>query len=258
MPEPDPIANNATTPTPPPAAGAPPATPPPTADAGATLLGGEVDPWECADWQKNVPEKFRDEKGEIRIKELAKSFSHLEKRIGSAELPPKDADGYKVDVKLPEGVTMGEPELKGFLKACHGAGFTNKQVQFVMDKYSEVLGSFTDQRDKATSDLKTQWGEGYDANIALAQKAYLKLVPEADRGLFQKAGNNPAVIRLLAVLGKDLTEDKIKAGEPSTGNAESIEALMKSPAYWDPKNPDHTRVKNQVKMYFENKYKKAV
>ncbi len=221
-----------------------------------TLLGSAADPWEAPGWEKLVPEKFIDEKGGIKIRDIAKSYAHLEKRIGSGELPPKDETGYKVDVKLPDGVEVSDENRKSFLKSCHAVGMTNKQVQFALDKYGEILNRFADSRDQTVAGLKKDWAEGYDENMGFAQKALDALVDEGDRAVLLKAGNNPALIRLLARLGKDLKEDTPPAGE-YVSSGDDIESLQKSKAYWDPKDPEHGKVKTKVTAYYEQKQRKS-
>lgn len=221
------------------------------------LLSVESDPWEAADWQKNVPEKFKDEKGELKIKELAKSYVHIEKRVGSGDVPPKTAEEYKVDVRLPSGVDLTPERRTEFLKSCHSAGMTNKQVQFVMDKYSDVLQQFTDDKDSTIAGLKKEWGESFDGNMDLARKAFEALVDEPDRAAMLKIGNNPALIRMLARLGAELKEDSPPTGEGIGVGDVDIDVLMKSHAYWNKQDPEHEKVKAKVSAYFAKKSRKS-
>lgn len=225
-----------------------------------TLLSpdSDSDPWNAKDWQKLIPEKFRDEKGEIKIKELGKSYSHLEKKLGSGDMPPKTPEEYKIEVKLPAGVTIPEDKHKEFLKSCHGSGMTNKQVQFVMDKYGEILHQLTDDKEVTIAGLKKDWGEDFEKNLGMAHKAMLKLVDdETDRASILKVGNNPALIRLFARLGKDMQEDNPPSGGEFSSSDEDIEVLQKSKAYWDAKDPEHSKVKAKIKAHYEGKYRKT-
>ncbi len=230
------------------------------ADSAQTAQDNQ-DPWEAEDWHKLVPEKFRDEKGELKIKDIAKSYIGLEKKLGAGEAPPKTPDEYKIDIKLPEGVELNKEQMKSFLASCHATGMTNKQVQHVMDRYAGVIGEqFKGQvstKEQAEAELKKVWGDSYGENVAFAQKAFNALADDIDRAAVNQVGNSPAVLKMLAKIGRNLKEDTSPTGSPATGiTEEEIQTLQRSKAYFDPKDPEHNAVKSKVTAYYQRKFTK--
>lgn len=206
-----------------------------------------------------VPEKFRTAEGALNQDALLKSYAELEKKLGAGESPPKSPDEYKLEYKLPEGVTVDKDAEKSFLASCHAQGMTNKQVQFVMTKYADILGAQVEAKnatkEETVAGLKTAWGEKYDENMTLARKAFAAIADEADRAELQKQGNNSAFIRMLAKIGANLKEDNPPIGNPlPSGSEDEIQSLMRSPAYWDSKQPDHLTVKAKVEAFHKAKF----
>lgn len=211
-----------------------------------------------------IPEKFRTTKEdgsidyETSMQKVLQSYSHLEKKIGTGDLPPEKEDGYKLDYsKFPEGVKIEPEREKGFLKSCHAMGMTNKQVQGVMDRYAELITEGLkvqgNQKQAAIDVLKKDWGENFDANVQAAQKGFLTYADEQDKANIDQLGNNPALLRLLAKIGKDIKEDSdVKGGGGSS--IEDVETLMRSVAYWDDKHPDHKSTKQKVQTFYQKKY----
>lgn len=98
-----------------------------------------------------IPNKFRDDEGEIRVEALLKSYLELERKLDG--MVPKPGDGGDFDPRLrsalgvpetPDGyaVTLasellerdGEADMK-----MHEAGFTPKQVQLAYDLAAERM-----------------------------------------------------------------------------------------------------------------------
>lgn len=238
----------------------PPAATPPAADN--LLAPDPASPPASGEPAKlEVPEKFRTADGALNQEALLKSYTELEKKLGAGEVPPKSPDEYKLDYKLPEGVTVDKEAEKSFLASCHAQGMTNKQVQFVMTKYADILGAQVEAKtatmEQTVAGLKTAWGEQFDENMTLARKAFAAIADEADRAELQKQGNNPAFLRMLAKIGANLKEDTPPIGNPlPSGSEDEIQALMRSEAYWNAKNPDHLTVKAKVEAYHKAKFQK--
>lgn len=96
-----------------------------------------------------VPPKFWDnELGEIRVEDLARSYTALERRLGAAEgnTVPEDASGYRIDTSL-EGL---EPDLDVNVRLMD-AGFTQEQAQLVYDLAAEKLAPLVQQLAAETS-----------------------------------------------------------------------------------------------------------
>ena len=222
-----------------------------------------------------IPEKFHVKKADGSLDDaatLAKfltSYAALEKRIGTGELPPKDETGYKLDYsKFPEGVKIDAEKEKSFLKKMHGKGMTNAQVQAVMDEYGAVLGegmqlqqgninkALADARDE----LNAMWGTGSEQQTKFLQAAFAAVADEQDKENANLIGRDlkvtyKAYVKLLARLGSEMQEDSPVQGGGAV-EAENIEALMKSEAYWKESHPDHKATLKKVQDFYAKKHSK--
>lgn len=156
---------------------------------------------------------------------------------------PEKPDGYELpELKdIPEGFVL--PEDKQFwANMAHKHGLTKKQAaglfsEFMQDmsgRYKSALeGSASamveaaKQRMQESADaLKSEWGDDFGANLNLAKRAaeHLGILDSLDQS---GAGNDPAVLKLAAELGKMLGEDNMRRGDPSGGGMTKEEALAK-------------------------------
>lgn len=211
-----------------------------------------------------IPEKFRvaKEDGSIdhdaTMQKMLESYSNLEKRIGTGDLPPKTETEYKLDYSsFPEGIKIDPEREKSFLKSCHAMGMTNKQVQGVMDRYAELIAEGlqmqTNQKQAEEEALKKEWGDDFDVNIKFAQKAFLAYADEQDKANIDQIGNNTALLRILTKIGKDMEEDTFVKGDGAS-SPESLDALMRSEPYWNDKHPEHKATVQKVKEFYKKKY----
>lgn len=218
-----------------------------------------------------IPEKYRTsgEDGKFNLQDsarkLADAYTHLEKRFGSGDAPPKTSDEYAPKVEV-EGFKWDEfkadPEMQGFLKAAHAKGITNDQMGFILGEYMQrasglVGGAAELDAETATTALRETWKTDADfqKNIGLAHRAFMSLVDPADKGKMDEIGNNPMVIRMLAKIGAEMGEDTpVGNGEINLEEQQTIRDLMKSEAYTNPKHADHERVSAQVKAFYQRTY----
>lgn len=233
--------------------------------AGGSLLSTGADEQGASDW---IPEKFRvvGDDGKLSIessaRKLAENYTHLEKRMGSGDAPPKTADDYAPDVKA-EGFSWDEfkaaPETQSFLKAAHAKGITNDQMSFILGEYvsnaqQAVNGAAALDAESATTSLRETWKTDaeFKQNLGLAYRAFSSLAGPGDD--IDAIGNNPVVIRMLAKVGAEMQEDAPAGGDINLAEQQSIRDLMKSPAYMDEKHPDHERVSAQVRSFYQKNY----
>lgn len=244
----------------------------PDSAAGQSLLtkGAGADTSTPADW---IPEKFqtRNEAGELDIeasaRKLADSYSHLEKRNGSADAPPKAHSDYTItppeafkDVDVREDPDMGE-----FLQNAHQAGMSQKQIDVVMDAYFKMApklaqgGAELDQ-EQATQQLQEKWGTGREferhaglahaATSAAIQKSGVTMEEVEQSGL----GNHPVFLRLMAALGPEFQEDRPVGGQVQRVTEDSIREMEMSDAYRNPRHPQHDAISKTVRAYYERKH----
>lgn len=227
--------------------------------------GGATEPKLKDDPLAWLPERFR-VKGEGDAlnfeesgKKVAQAYSELEKRMKDTGLPPETADKY--EFKPPKGMEAlqldGEMTTKA-KQGLHALGLSQKQYQGVMEMYVGSLNDMVERgteigAKKATEVLAKSWGapdsDQFKAQNGLAYKAFMAFADEGDKAELDKIGNNPVVLKILAKVGRELREDQVQAGQILA--AESLEQLMKDPAYFNANDPRHAEVKAKVHRHFQ-------
>lgn len=196
----------------------------------------------------------------------SKSTTELETRMRTVGLPPKTADEYKFEMpkELKDaGVDIDPGRTKAFAERMFKAGLTQKQYEEVMGSYYESLAATADQaayfsQEKAKTELlgyyKTE--EALTENVRMAFKAFRAFADDKDMESINTLGNIPAVIRVLAKVGKEMGEDP-GVNPDAILEGESLDQLMRggpdkedSP-YWNPKDPRHSQVKAKVQRHYE-------
>lgn len=235
--------------------------------AGTSLLSTGAGEQGADDW---LPEKYRvmGDDGKLNVegsaRKLADAYSHLEKRMGSGDTPPKTADEYAPKVEV-EGFKWDEfkadPRMQSFMKSAHVKGITNDQMGFILGEYAQlapelVNGAATLDSEAAATQLRETWKTDaeFNKNIGLAFRAFNSLADDSDKGRMDEIGNNPMVIRMLAKIGAEMQEDAPAGGDVNLEEQQSIRDLMKSPAYMDPKHADHENVSARVRAYYQKRY----
>lgn len=243
------------------------------APTGSVLQTGAAD----APPAEFIPEKYRVTKDDGSLdldasaRKLADAHTHLEKRLGSGDAPPKSADEYTVTVpdELKDAFDPKTDEgFKAFAGKMHELGLTQKQLDGVMSHYFElapklVAGAAMLDADGAKAQLEQAWGQNggfqhqirnaYQGASALAQKAGISIDEiMSPTGL----GNNVQFLRLMAAIGPEFAEDTSPGGTSMGGptTEEQIHELMRGDAYKDTRHPDHEKVSKQVRAFFERKH----
>jgi hypothetical protein len=158
------------------------------------------------------------------IRKQAEAYSPLAKRMVDIGLPPESADKY--ELKAPEKFDQAifdnfaqDKSTKDFMTAAHAKGFTQGQMDFVMNHFlTNVVpqigeGGAALDTEAATAQLKEVWksdqemqqnaGAAYRAANTIAQAVGLKYEDVEAAGL----GNNPVFLRIMAAIGKEMGED---------------------------------------------------
>lgn len=213
------------------------------------------------DW---LPEKFRVLNGdaldvEASARKLAESYAGLEKRVGSGDVPPKTPDEYKVEVPEQFKEVWSDESFGAFKAEALAAGLTQKQLDFVMGKYFTiapdlVAGGAKYDAETATAELRKTWANDaeFTGNLQAAHKAFTAFASEGDD--MDAIGNNPVALRILAKVGKEMGEAGGIPAQATTASAESVDDLLRSPAYLDSKHPDHKAVSAKVQAHYAKKY----
>lgn len=216
-----------------------------------------------------IPEKYRvaKEDGTLDVEASARKIeearSALEKRLGSGDAPPKTPDEYKPEINV-EGfdwdAIKDDETTRGFIAEAHKAGLNNAQLSFVLNEWFNRAPQITQgaaalAQDEAAEELRKSWvsDQDYQANVVNAYRAFDAYADPADRDRMDEIGNNPIVLRLLANIGKGLQEDSPPA-EGGAAAGVSIEKLLASEAYTNPKHPEHAAVSERIRKHYEKKY----
>lgn len=212
-----------------------------------------------------IPEKYqvKKEDGSLDIEasslKLAEAYGHLEKRMGSGDLPPKTAGEYEIAV--PEALKdqwnpKEDPKLQAFLDKAHSKGLTQGQLDMVMESYFEtaqqlVGGNRQLSEEECTAELRKDWKDDatFKGEVAKAYKAAVGYGGEDAQAILADHGNDPRLIRLLARVGSEMGEDKSLNPGGTLQGGQSVDSLRASEAYNNPKHPDHARVSAQVAEY---------
>lgn len=220
-----------------------------------------------------IPEKYhvKGQDGAIDLeasaRKLGEAYGHLEKRFGAGDVPPKAAGDYQITVPddLKDSWKPAEDKgLQDFLGQAHAAGMTQKQVDLVIGAYFDRAGSLVQgsqalTMDAAVAELRKTWttDEQFKAETSAAYRAATAYGGDDAQAIIEKYGNDPAIVRMLARIGKETAEDKsLQPGGVPAGDAAEIGKLMASEAYVNPKHADHATVSAKVRAYYEAMAKK--
>lgn len=254
-----------------------------------TLLGsGESD--NPADWRSSLSEELKNDPTIQNINDIeaaAKTLVHQQKRMGGlvpipktdeekAELygklgRPETAEKYEIDVPDTHQQFFSEENVKQFRAMAHNIGLNNDQVKALIDYQVGAINSDIERgqynisrsRDETEESLRKEWGFDYDKQIKAAHRALDVYGDDELRGLMDtEAGNHPAVIRLFARLGEDVTEDMAKNTQNNTLATSVLDAkdeiskvfADKDHAYHKADHPEHREAVNRMQQLHEKVY----
>jgi len=230
------------------AAAASPAQPP--ADAPASPIPAKYQV-KTADGQVDV---------DASMAKWSEGHSNLEKRLGAGDAPPATPEDYAPT--LPQGLTMetlkADPLFSGFLKGAHARGMSNADVSFVLESYQARM-ALANSPEAGEAQLRKDWvtDDQMERGLAESYRAVAAFTNgDKDRmaRIEAKFGNDPDFVWLTAQIGKELQEDTSVQGGLTGGEQQTRESLMSSPAYFDPKHPDHGKVTAQVRALYEKQF----
>lgn len=197
---------------------------------------------------------------------------------------PESAEKYELPKLRADGKPYGEADVafqKALLPVLHDAGLTQRQLAKIVPKWDEMMSGMqgAEQQqtqaamEKTVTALKTEWGASFDEKIGLADTAikHFSQSFQLGDGLTKELnvtnlGNNPAMAKFFAELGKNLKEDgligKAEGGVPGglspTEAKQQIAALEadkeKGPALMNKKHPNHAAVVAERQRLYEFAY----
>ena len=242
----------------------------------STVLGSGSD---NQDWRSSLPDELKNDATLQNFKDvesLAKTVVHQQKVLGSRiPIPKTDEEKSELYTKLgrPESGEaydftipdthkshFNEDQVKEFRNVAHQIGLNNEQTKALIDFQvksvdHEIQRQSTDLTvtKQATEDtLKKEWGYDYDKQVRNAQRALQVYGNEELNQLMNtEAGNIPAVIKLFARLGSEVTEDMAKNTQNNSLATSPLDAQSEiDNIFSDAKDPYHDNMhkdhKNRV------------
>lgn len=232
--------------------------------AGSVLAASDL-----AQPQGFLPEKYQvlKEDGSVDLEQsarkLSEGYSHLERRLGTGDIPPRSVDEYNIDLKSElysfEDFKQ-EPENLEFLDKARELGVTPKQLEFMLGEYAKRLPELVQVGKELTIEdahqsLSQVWKSeaDFNNNLRSAYQAFQRYAAPEDLQHIDEIGNNPIVIKLLANIGKAFQEDA-GIGRSLGFQQQDIKQIMASEAYRNPNHPDHRATHEKVKRHYESTY----
>ena len=251
----------------------------------STVLGSGSD---NQDWRSSLPDELKNDATLQNFKDvesLAKTVVHQQKVLGSripipktdeekSELysklgRPETSEQYEVNIPDTHKNYVNENDFKQFKNIAHQIGLNNDQMKAIVDfqiqsidnQLSTEPSKVAVQREETENALKKEWGYEYDKNVRAAQRALDVYGDDEIRQLMNtEAGNNPAVVKMFARLGAEVTEDMAKntqhntlATSPLDAQAE-IDAIFSNPS--DPYHDQSHRENSQRVEYMRQLHEK--
>ena len=201
----------------------------------STVLGSGSD---NQDWRSSLPDDLRNDATLQNFKDvesLAKTVVHQQKVLGNripipktdeerSELytklgRPETSEQYKIDIPETHKSYFQDENVTQFKNVAHQIGLNNDQVNALIDYQLKTIDNevstepskIAAERSNTESVLKKEWGYEYDKNVRAAQRALDVYGDDEIRQLMNtEAGNNPAVVKMFARLGAEVTEDMAK------------------------------------------------
>jgi len=253
----------------------------------STTLMGSDDGIDNQDWKSALPEELRNDATLSNFKDvasLAKTVVHQQQQMGNriplpktdeerAELytklgRPETADGYEIDIGEELKPYFRDENIQAFRQVAHEIGLNPQQVSALIDMQKNSIASelsnspaHLEVQAQETQDvLKQEWGVQYDREIRSAKRALQVYGDDEIMELMNtEAGNNPAVLKMFARLGKEITEDMTQNTQNnnlavSALDARSeIDAVMQDPthAYFNDRHPEHKTAVEKMRQLHE-------
>ena len=192
---------------------------------------GEYVEYTAPAFQASLPEDLRENdhlKGIDNLGTLAKNFVDLR---SSQPVLPESADQYGIDYPSDFPDNMRDTDtLSAFKTLAHELGIPADTAKKIFDfdisrsiaAQSKALDLEKEKETKAVeaktaaeTELKTNWGDSYDANLALTLKAVEAFGgPDFKKHLDDTGlGNHPLMIKTFHAIGKAMSEDTLHASE---------------------------------------------
>jgi hypothetical protein len=168
----------------------------------------------------------------LRGNEHLSSFENLEGLAqgyvdlrGKVPQVPESGDDY--EITYPDGFPVNKDAITAFRKLAHESGMTqdmvNALINYNINSVQSRIDSTNKAQDDAVTELKGEWKEGYDANIAKVNKVVTFAGGEELEKLCnmkvdnRRLGDHPVFLKAMHKVGELLSEDVLESGRASAG-----------------------------------------
>ena len=211
---------------------------------------------------EDVPEKFWDnERQQLRIEALLKSYRELERRMSQRLTPPapdaseEERSRFRRAIGVPDTAEEYSIEPKHDLcgpdpevnQRLHAAGFTCAQVQLVYDLAAERLLPMIAE---AAADYEAQKQRmKLEAELG-GEEAFRRLAPQIaawgranlPKPVFEALSTtSEGVLALHRMMAKGEPGLATEAEAPETLDEAALRRMMRDPRYWRAREPDYVR-----------------
>ena len=219
--------------------------------------------------------------GKFNYANMMKSYVHAQKQMGKDKLVmPTDAsteedwnnfynkmgrpdlDGYELKSNLGEGQELDLEVMSGFKEVAHEAGILPRQAQAILNWFNETsvnAQKSSDERFQAqvvedTEGLKKEWGDGFDRELTLSNRALKEFASDEEIQYLKDSGlsDDVKLVRIFNKIGKGLSEDTFEKESHGSFGMTPDEAQTKINDHFSNEggpylNPDHANHKTAVK-----------
>ena len=192
-----------------------------------------------------VPEKFLDDKGDLKTEELLKSYLALERKMSESKKPeaemPKSAKEYHIVSKNP--LIESDEEINEIL---FQHGFTNDQAQVVYDLATDKILPLMEEMvqdiatDRELQGLEQEFG-GPEQFNTIARQISAWAEKNVDPATFEAlAKSKNGIMTLYKMMQGNLEAPLIQGrGQVATvDDEETLKKLMQNPKYWRDQDPE--------------------
>lgn len=218
------------------------------------------------------------------LNSLAKSYVHAQKMIGADKIiiPQKGATKEqwnevftklglpkKEEYKLSkiENSVLGEDFYNKVTDLGHSLGILPSQMQeFVQSLETDAQSKFEANKTKheqlmneASTNLKKEWGEAFDARLHNAKTVLEKFGDDETKQFIRESGlgNDPRIVKFLEKIGSSLKEAKMIDGPTTPQGRDDYQTQLngilndKNHPYWNQSHIGHAQAKTQVSELFQ-------
>jgi len=197
---------------------------------------------------------------EATARKAEQARQHLERRLGTGDVPPKDVAGYQFTVPEElQGFEIVPEKVDAFKAEALQKGITPAQFEWMMGAYLKAAPDLMDgvvkmQASQAREVLGQVWQSPDEMSRQLqASQRAVQAMPADLQEATLELGTHPGFIRVAAWIGAQLGEDRAP-GLTHAAPAVDIGTLQASEAYRNPRHPEHAKVSEQVRRAFAAKF----